>query len=97
MAKRLSPERQNRVWIELERPSASWPDRHAIGHARAKAASNMLRRLMKPEDVERYAQADPVFWNEDKYRYCFVLDSSGAYVEAGDDGHWFSLDYYGRD
>ncbi|ARB14450.1 hypothetical protein Ccr5_gp230 [Caulobacter phage Ccr5] len=71
----------NHVWIELE-PSAS------EGHARAAAASAMLKRLGVDVGVHK-----PVFWHERNERYCFTLDASGVYVEAEDHGHWYNLDF----
>jgi len=76
----------SRVWIELEQPPGS---RHDIGHARAKLACNMLRRLGDKHP-------EPVFWHEKKHRYCFTIDLAGSFVEAGDNGHWYNLEYFGR-
>ena len=75
---------KNRVWIELERPSSD-----EEGERRAELACRMLRRL----GVER---GTPVFWHT-KGCYCFTIDEAGSYAEAADNGHWYNLDYFGRE
>jgi len=71
----------NRVWIEIEKP-----ENDKQGHDRAIALGKMLNLLGVP-----YTQ--PVFWFPAKGRYCFQVDSGGSFVEAGDNGHWYNLDY----
>ena len=75
----------NRVWIELERPEDD-----AEGTLRAALASRMLKRLGSD-------YPEPVFWNERAQRYCVTIDGGGVYQECTDNGHWFSLDYFGRE
>lgn len=84
MAKKAeSKKAQNRVWIELERPTS--PEQ---GKQRAELMTNMLRRL----GVERHHH---VWWSEHEARYCYG-DAMG-YIVLSDTGHWFNLDYFGRD
>ena len=74
----------NVVWIELIKP-----DTDEEGDKRAKLLSNMLKRLGTVDD-------EACFWNPSKKRYCFST-GGGGFEEAADDGHWFNLDYCGRD
>lgn len=92
----------NRVWLELERPSTqnnkpipnqSQEERDALGNKRAKLASNMLRILGYMPTYK----GEVVFWNERKQNYCFTMDEAGGFVESGDNGHWFNLDYFGKE
>jgi hypothetical protein len=79
----------NRVWIELD-PKGTLDERKE----RAALLSRMLRRLgFDP----RPSGDGPVFVREATGRYCFTLDEAGGYVEASDHGHWFNLDYLGRE
>lgn len=77
----------NRVWIELDPPASN-----DEGHTRAEAACRMLKRCGLDFGANRLA----VWWNERKQHYCFTLDGSGTFVEANDHGHWYNLDYFGR-
>lgn len=76
-----SAKNDNRVWIELERPTS--PEQ---GKARAALVSSMLHRLGMA--------GERVWWSEHEARYCYG-DGTG-YIVLSDDGHWFSLDYFGR-
>ena len=78
----------NRVWIELELPPR---DDARLGHDRAAAASKMLRKL-----GDATGDYEPVWFDEKKWRYAFVLSSAGTFVWATDHGHWFNLDYLAR-
>jgi len=82
----------NRVWIELEYPDTKLPtaEYHRLAKERADRASKMLKRLGVEFGV-------PVFWFPDKAAYCFTIDNGGSYVQASDAGHWYNLDYFGRD
>ena len=80
-AKRL----EQRVWIELPRP---------LGKEDGEKKAELLCKMLKRLGVER---DQPVWWNHTKLSYCFEIDSSGAFVEAADNGHWFNLEYFGRD
>lgn len=84
MAKKERP-LDNRVWIELEVDSD-----HAVNEKRAAAASRMLKRL-------GVGFKKPVWWYKDKFCYCFQVDEAGGFVMASDKGHWFNLDYFGRE
>lgn len=86
----------NRVWIELDPPrpegKKTGPYDHALGHERAKLATNMLARLCGPED----GPAPVIRWNETKLQYDHI--SGPMRVESlTDHGQWFNLDYMGRD
>jgi hypothetical protein len=89
-------EHQNRIWIELEKPPKKMAsaETHLLGHARAKLANNLIDRLMEPS--ERNPTKTHVFWSERDYAYCFMSGGWGSYVVAEDNGHWYSLDYFGR-
>lgn len=75
----------NRVWIEVEFPKSK-----EEGELRAKLLSNMLRKLGVTFET-------PVWWWDDKGCYCFTIDEAGGFVEGGDSGHWYSLDYFGKE
>ena len=82
-------EKTNRVWIELELPTR---DDTQLGHDRAAAASKMLRKL----GIDTGKHYEPVWFDEKKWRYAFVLSSAGSFVWASDHGHWFNLDYLAK-
>lgn len=81
----------NRIWIELERPKGD--DIHALGHERAALADRLLKRMGVMPDFK----GARVFWIERKNSYGFTIDEAGGFVEAGDSGHWYNLDYLGRE
>jgi hypothetical protein len=86
----------NRIWIELEMPwSEGKPRRidHALGKRRAELADRAMRKMGILPDYK----GKIVFWYEDKLHYCFTLDYGGSFVEASDSGHWYNLDYLGRE
>lgn len=90
---------QNRVWFECEHPDQTHPkatreERDAIGKARAKLMTNLLRRLGV---LANYKGDDIVFWHSDKNRYGWTVDEAGGFMIADDHGHWYNLDYLGRD
>lgn len=76
----------NRVWIELE-PSED----EAMCRERAEACRRMLLRL----GVEESAGIPAVFWDQRRECYCFA--QGGGYFEGVDNGHWYNLDFLGRD
>jgi len=78
----------NRIWIELTLPKYNDPERETIAKKQAALATNMIRRLG--------SDGSEFFWNEHKSCYC-LADSSGTYVELSDKGHWFNLDFFGRE
>src|SRR4051812_12999243 len=81
MAKKAETKKaQNRIWIELERPTTK-----EQGEERARLATTMLRRLG--------VQQKSIFWDGHEGRYCYG-DAMG-YLTLSDDGHWFNLDYLG--
>lgn len=84
----MSEQKPFRVWIELEQPKDN-----AEGHERARLLSNMINRLNAPQ----YQRDKPVWWFEDKQCYCFEIDHGGSFVMANDRGHWFNLNWFGRD
>ena len=73
-----------RVWIELV-PARN----NEEGHRRAELLSNMLKSIGVKFDK-------PVWYKENTGRYCFVIDEAGGFVEAGSNGHWFNLSYFGK-
>lgn len=79
----LKGKKPHRVWIEIEKPKT--PE-EAI--ERSKLLSAMLKRLGM--DAGDHAL---VWWNQTRGAYCFTTDAAGSYVEAGDSGHWFNLEY----
>lgn len=78
----------NRVWIELELPSLDKPE---IGEQRAEAASKVLKKL-------GFNTGDyPAVWfDKEKHRYAFVINSIGNFFWASDHGHWFDLDFLAK-
>lgn len=82
MAASKKSDTQDRVWIELEHPATK-----EQGDRRAALVTNMLRRL----GVERQR----VWWSGHEGRYCYG-DEMG-YIVLADTGHWFNLEYFGRD
>ena len=78
-------ENPNRIWIELETDGTNEQN-----HERARLASVMLKRL-------GVIYKTPVFWHEKKCVYCFTIDTAGTFVEAVDRGHWYNLNYFGRE
>ena len=96
MAKKIhttKPGAQLRVWIEWEYPSLKdYKDelsQQTRGDEIAARVTSMIARLSEGD-----GKTD-VFWHPTKKVFC-VGDASG-FVEAVDNGHWFSLDYFGRD
>lgn len=88
MAKRKDDQpKQHRVWIELDPPRTN-----EEGEARAKLLSSMLKRLGAD-----YGRHPAVWWNEHKRCYCFTSSSIGGFWEATDNGHWYNLEYFGRE
>lgn len=81
-----------RVWIELERPSGI-TDEEAEEHCRL--ANNLMRRLYKPEHVKE--GRDWFWWDSKKRCYNVTIDEAGGFMNCADNGHWFSLEYLGRD
>lgn len=75
----------NRVWIELER---SGTDEQMS--ERAQLLSAMLRKL-------GVTREQPVFWSPEKQMFCFEIDDAGSFVEAADFGHWYNLDFFGKE
>ncbi len=73
----------NRIWIELDRLGA-----HEDNHEQAKLANAMIKRLGGTTEFR---------YNESKEMYEVVLDVAGSYKECSDNGHWFNLDYFGRE
>lgn len=80
----------NRVWIEPDFPKGM-TDEQAEENCRL--MNNLLDRLMKPEDAPC---SQHFWWNKDKQLYC-ISQGHGTFLECQDKGHWFSLDYFGRD
>lgn len=78
----------NRVWIELERPTAPPGEaREAQAAAIAELATNLLRRIM-PDSHKRF------LWSEKKGQ--FMYGDPMGYTYLSDNGEWFNLDYLGR-
>ena len=77
----------NRVWVELERSQDD-----GVCETRAALLDKMLKKLALPMVIDYQL----VWWNKSEQRYCFVIDSAGSYVEAKDNGHWFSLDFLSK-
>lgn len=88
-------EKPNRVWIELDYPSIKdFPDtKDAVAEERAAKLDKLLRKLGYMPDYK----GKLVFWFPKKERFCFTQDYGGSYVEAGDNGHWFNLDYLSKE
>lgn len=80
-----------RVWIELDHPDGM---SDAEAQENCAAVNRMLYRLHKSKDVENTIISE-FFWNETKQCYCFGGPQVG-FVECGDKGQWFNLDYFGR-
>jgi len=89
----LKPGAQRRVWIEWEYPSIKdfkTPEaRNEAANETCRLLNNMLARLCGD------AKRSEVFWNEKEVIFC-VGDNSG-FVECSDSGHWFNLEFFGRD
>lgn len=77
----------NRVWIELEKPTSK---EHADEQCRL--ANRMISRLAKPGDMPK---EEGFFYSEIEKRYCY--GGHHGYVVCVDNGHWFNLDYFGRE
>jgi hypothetical protein len=75
---------KNCVWIELELPSREDPK---LGEKRADMASKMLKKL----GVD-FGEHPAVWFDKEKHRYAFVVNSIGNFVWASDHGQWFDLD-----
>lgn len=80
-------EKPNRVWLEIERPPSdlSVDERNVIAEERAAKLSKVVEALTGLKEA--------VWWHDRKGRYCFTIDEAGGFVEAGDEGHWYNLDY----
>lgn len=76
---------RNRIWIELDRPLS---DVH--GEELARKASLMVNRMGVP-------WPNPIFWSEHSKMFCFVTDEAGSFEEAGDNGHWYNLDWLAKE
>jgi hypothetical protein len=74
-------EKENAVWIELERDSS--PE---VNHKRAKQLSIVLMSLWGIE-------YEPIWFSDHDKRYCHQTSSGGTYLVLNDNGHWFNLDY----
>jgi hypothetical protein len=79
-----SKENQNRIWIELERHNDD-----AVNVRRAELATTMLRRL--GDTISKF------WWHEAEQSFCITIDSAGSYLACSDNGHWFSLDFLGKE
>jgi hypothetical protein len=77
----------NKVWIELQVSSDQEENK-----ARAKLAHNMLKKL-----GIKSGTYDIIWWHERKQVYCVTTSEAGTFMEMGDKGHWFNLDYLGRE
>jgi hypothetical protein len=74
-------EKENAVWIELERDSS--PE---VNHKRAKQLSIVLMSLWGID-------YEPILFSEHKGLYRFKQNSGGSFLLLTDNGHWFSLDH----
>ena len=73
----------NRVWIELEKPTAEEGD--DVGNQRAALANKLLKKLGVNHDVFQW-------WGKDERQYIRIVDpDSGAFVWLSDNGDWFNL------
>ena len=84
----------NKVWIELEVLDENEQINHELNEARAKLASTMLEKLGYNPGKEHY---QTVTWWRSKGAYTVVLDAAGSFQLLEDKGHWFNLDYLGRE
>jgi hypothetical protein len=86
----MSPGKQvpdtHRIWIELVRPQSAEHANHVC-----ELANNMLKRLFSPDTTFAF------WWNDSKGCYCLTKDEAGGFLELADRGHWFNLDYVGRE
>jgi hypothetical protein len=74
-------EKENAVWIELERDSN--PE---VNHKRAKQLSIVLMSLW---DIDY----EPIWFSVNKNQYCYQTSQGGTYLHLKDHGHWFNLDW----
>lgn len=88
MAKKSVPPKEgNRIWIELEKPRDK-----ADADKQCELANNMLKRLSDhPEKATEF------WWSEHEKQYCLQFGDNGGYIVLTDRGHWFNLDYMGRE
>lgn len=79
----MSNETKDRVWIELEKP------RNAE-HAKVicEKANRLMNRL-------GFTEGWHFHWDEKERQYWWCGDS--GYITLSDRGHWFNLDYLGRE
>jgi len=79
----MSMEPKDRVWIELEQPR---------DYAHAQQVCMKANRMM---DRLGDAAGQIFFWDEDDEKYCW--GGSMGHITLADRGHWFNLDYLGRE
>lgn len=82
MPKVKPPKTQNRVWIELERPTSK-----EDGDKQCELANNLLKRLHGPDTGLSF------FWSEHKGMYAF---GNVSFTYLSDRGTWLNLDHAGR-
>ena len=78
----------NKVWIELKTGS---PEEN---ETRASLMTTMLARLHDEDDRKLSPE---IKWSEHHDCYIKIDKPCGSYLELVDKGHWFNLDYFGRE
>lgn len=82
-----------RVWIEWEFPSL----RHYTEKERIDRANEIANRINKM--LARLFDGPPpsIWWHHSKQLFCVTEYPGGGFYECRDNGHWFNLEYVGRD
>lgn len=77
----------NRFWFELERTGTDEEN-----DLKAAQACRVLERI-----GIRYGNYPAVWWDSKRSLFAFTTDETGCFVTANDNGHWYNLDYWGRE
>lgn len=76
----------DKIWFEFDKPES---EEHA--KRMAEKANNMLKRLCAPEPAPQF------FWSNHECKFCIQNSPGAGYLVLTDRGHWFNLDFFGRD
>lgn len=84
--------KQIKVWVEVEDPRDKTPEQR---EETCRLLNNMMARLTDPEN-RKYS---PKFWwSERDGKYAVTQGGvGGGFMVCTDNGHWFNLEYYGRE
>lgn len=90
---KLKPGAQRRVWIEWEYPSIADFKTSEAQDAAAQETCRLLNKMLDRLSGEK--DCSTVFWSEQGKEFC--VGGVAGYVTCADNGHWFNLEFFGRE